>query len=84
MSKRRIPIKGTHDDDYRARANLIARLAAEIQDQDPHEVWDYLTVMPADELQRLLQIALAAIPVDKTVSQIFAWVDNLPVSKEAC
>jgi hypothetical protein len=84
MSQRRVPITGTRDDDYRARANLVASMAAEIQDEDPHEVWDYLTVMPAGEIQRLLQIALAAIPVDKTVAQIFDWVHDLPVAKEAC
>jgi hypothetical protein len=84
MSKRRVPISGTRAEDHTARAKLIARLAAEVQDEDPLEVWDYLTTLPGDEIQRLLQFALAAIPVDKTIHEIFGWVNDLPAAKEAC
>ncbi|WP_268950232.1 hypothetical protein [Mycolicibacterium pulveris] len=37
--------------------------------------------MPANELQRLMMVALAAIPVDRRVEDMFAWVCDLPVAK---
>lgn len=83
MSGQRLPISGVGDDDYRDRASLLCHLAAQVQDEDPHKVWDYLTVLPAVELQRLLQLALAAIPVDRTITEIFGWVYDLPATKEA-
>jgi hypothetical protein len=82
MSDRRVPITGTTERDYIARANLLAELAAQVQDEDPHRVWEYLTVLPAVELQRLLQLALAAIPVDRTMSEVFGWVLRLPAAQE--
>ena len=82
MSDRRVPITGTDDQDYLNRANLLAELAGQVQDEDPHATWDYLTTLPAVELQRLLQLALAAIPVDRKPSELFAWVYDLPASQQ--
>lgn len=83
LSRRRIPIEGVSDTAYDSRAFLVANLASQVQDEDPAVAWEYLTVLPADELRRLLQIALAAIPLDRTVDQIWAWVNALPAAKEA-
>ena len=82
MSERRVPITGTSEQNFLARANLVAELAAQVQDQDPHEVWEYLTCLPAVELQRLLQVALAAIPVDRNISDVYDWVLRLPAARE--
>jgi hypothetical protein len=84
MSGRRNPICGNSDDDYRARAALVCDLAEELQDRDPAALWDYLTVMPAAEIQRLLVIALAAVDIEgRTVDDIFGWVTRLPVAQVA-
>jgi hypothetical protein len=83
MSERRVPITGTADQDYLNRANLLAELAGQVQDDDPHQTWDYLTTLPAVELQRLLQLALAAIPVDRKPTELFGWVLDLPAAQEA-
>jgi len=83
MSKRRVPITGTTDQDFLNRANMLLELAAEVQDSDPHEAWDYLTTLPANEIQRLLQLALAAIDIDRKPSELFAWVIDLPAAQEA-
>lgn len=79
MSEQRLPVTGREPCDFRARATLVADLALQVRDEDPHLVWGYLTAMPADVVQELLQIALAAIPVEgKTVDEIWAWVTELP------
>ena len=75
-----IEIEG--EEGFRLReAQVIADLANQVQDEDPAIVWEVLTSMPADELQRLLVFALAAIPTDQTVDQMFAWVRQLPVAR---
>ena len=74
-------IDGLTDRDHEKRAKVIADLANQVQDEDPAIVWEVLTSMPADELQRLLVFALAAIPTDQTVDQMFAWVRQLPVAR---
>ncbi|MEX3655284.1 hypothetical protein ABFW14_08425 [Mycolicibacterium fortuitum] len=83
MSKLRTPITGTTDADYESRAHLIGNLATRIQDEDPHVVWEYLTALPAAELQRMLMVALAAIPVDQSIREMFGWVCELPAAKKA-
>lgn len=80
MSKQRTPITGMTDRDMMARANLLCSLACQVRDEDPRIVWDYLTTMPAVELQRMLQLALAAIPVDRKLHDVFDWVAELPVA----
>lgn len=81
MSNQRIPITGTTPTDYVSRARLVTNLAAQVQDADPGVVWHYLTALPAAELQRLTMVALAAIPVDQTVEEMFAWVSALPAAR---
>ncbi|AHY26957.1 hypothetical protein SEA_NAIRB_41 [Mycobacterium phage Nairb] len=83
MSEQRVPITGTSDDDYLARAQLVVSLAGQLADEDPHLTWDYLTALPAVEVQRLLVVALAAIPTDRTLNELFAWVANLPEARKA-
>ncbi len=73
-----VPITGLTADAHDRRAELIGHLAWRMKDEDPAAVWRYLTVLPADELQRLLMIALAAIPVDRSMDELFAWVEALP------
>ena len=55
----------------------------QVQDSDPQIVWDYLTALPADELQRLLMFALAGVPVDRHIDDIFGWVLELPAARLA-
>lgn len=81
LSRQHVPIDGHRDSDYIARAHLVATLACQVQDEDPSICWDYLTVLPANEIQRLLMIALAAVPVSQTVESMFSWVTQLPAAK---
>ena len=74
-------ISTTRPVDYRRRADVVLDLAHQMQDSDTAVVWDYLTAMPGDELQRLLVIALAAIDIDQPVDRIFGWVYDLPVAR---
>lgn len=81
MSRQRPPVKGTRPDDYEQRAETVAYLAHQVQDEDPAVVWNVLTATPADELQRLLVLALAAIDTAQTVDEMFAWVSELPAAR---
>jgi hypothetical protein len=81
MTDQHVPIVGHTATDYVSRAHLVTDLAAQVQDADPSIAWDYLTALPAAELQRLTMIALAGIPVDQTVSDIFGWVTELPIAR---
>lgn len=81
MSEQRVPITGDTPMDYVARAKLVANLASQVQDFDPAIVWSYLTALPGSELQRLMMVALAAIPLDKTVDEMFSWVTALPAAR---
>jgi hypothetical protein len=83
MSGQRIPVTGTSEQDYANRAALLLDLAATLQDEDPLSVWQYTASLPAVEIQRLLQLALAAIDIDRKPSELFAWVYDLPASQEA-
>jgi hypothetical protein len=81
MSDQHVFVSGHSSRDYIARAHVIADLADQVQDRDPALVWDYLTALPTEEVQRLLVIALAAVPVDKPVHDVWAWVCDLPAAK---
>lgn len=81
MSGQLIPVTGMTDHDHERRAHLVADLAWQVQDEDPRHVWAYLTALPAAEVQRLLVFALAAIPVDRRVEDLFGWVANLPSAR---
>lgn len=81
MTDQHTPITGTAPTDYLSRAYLVADLAEQVQDRDPAVVWDVLTATPAAELQRLLVIALAAVPIGQPVSETWGWVCDLPAAK---
>lgn len=81
MTYQRVPDLLLDEQAYETRARIVADLAAQVQDMDPALVWEYLTAMPAVEVQRLLVVALAAVPVDRTLSGMFAWVNDLPDAK---
>lgn len=81
VSGQRTPVTGFTATDYVSRAQLVASLAGQVQDEDPAVVFDYITALPVDELRRMLQIALAAVPVDKSVGEMFGWVCSLPAAK---
>lgn len=82
LSKRRVPYQSHQQSaaDYVGRAHIVANLAAMVQDEDPAVAWDYLTALPADELQRVAMLALAGIRIDQTVGEMYAWVADLPVA----
>lgn len=82
MSGQRAPITGTSNRDYERRAHTVLDLAWQVQDEDPTVVWTVLGVTEPDELRRLLMVALAGIPVDRTPAEVFAWVHQLPVATE--
>jgi hypothetical protein len=81
LSLQHTVITGDSPTAYVSRARLVANLAEQVQDFDPAIVWTYLDALPVNELRRLAMIALAAIPVDQTVEQMFGWVTELPAAK---
>lgn len=81
LSGQRVPVAGHSAADYERRAWTVVDLAGQVQDEDPALVWTYLTATPADELQRLLMIALAGMPLDRSIDQTFGWVVALPVAR---
>lgn len=82
MTREHVPITGYDDESYARRADLIGHLAWRMKDEDPAQIWTYLTALPAAEMQRLLMIALAAIPTDSPISDLFDWIYRLPVARE--
>lgn len=83
MTFQRRPIQGDTARDYFDRANLVANLAWQLQDEDPHIVYEYLTSLDPTELARLALIAMAGLPVgDQDVHEIWAWVHQLPVARQ--
>jgi hypothetical protein len=58
-------------------ADAALELAVMVRDEDPHLVWDTLCRLNRQPLQELLVVALAAIPVDKTSSEIFGWIEDM-------
>ena len=81
MSQQRIPIEGVSNQDHADRADILTDLACQVQDMDPRVVWDYLTCLPAVELQRLLMFALAAIDIEKSTDELWGWVKALPKAR---
>lgn len=57
MSEQHAPITGHTDQAMISKAQLVAKLAMRIQDEDPHQVWRYLTAMPGELVQEMLMIA---------------------------
>lgn len=82
LSQQPVPITGTEPRDFVRRANIVTSLAFQLQDEDPHLIWNYLTATPAAELQRLLMVALAAIDTNKTMSDLYGWVYDLPAANK--
>lgn len=82
LSGQYIPVTGHTPLDHEKRARAVLDLATQIQDENPAIVWTYLTATPAAELQRLLVIALAAIPITAPIEQIFGWVYQLPAASQ--
>ncbi|AVO21358.1 hypothetical protein SEA_CEPENS_48 [Mycobacterium phage Cepens] len=58
------PFEGRDEESMRERARIVACLAAEVQDSDPHQVWKYLGAVPPEFVRELLQVALAGLDVD--------------------
>lgn len=81
FSDQHTPITGHTATNYLSRGYLVADLAEQVQDRDINIVWEILTATPADELQRLLMLALAAVPTDKPLAEIYSWVTELPAAK---
>lgn len=83
LSFRPIPYPGDSHREFRGRALLVGELAAQLRDEDPWMLQVYLTSLPAEELQRLLVVALAAVDVDKPISELFDWVTDLTSESDA-
>lgn len=84
MSDQYMVVEGHDSSHYRRRALQVCDLAAQLQHSgDPRIVWDVLTTVPADELQRLAVIALAGINTDQAVEDVFGWVLELPAARWA-
>ncbi len=83
LSYQDVPRTGLSEDDWEARAKQIANLSWQLRDCDPQLTWAYLTAIPADELRRLMMVALAAVPIDDLgAADLFGWVEELPAAQE--
>ena len=81
MSKQPVMPSGGSDSDHERRATIVTDLACQLRDYDTRIVWDYLTALSPLELQRMLMIALAAVPVDSSMQNTFRWVMDLPIAQ---
>lgn len=82
LSYQRVARSGLTDRDWEHRAKQVTNLAWQLRECDPVLTWTYLTSLPADELQRLMVVALAAIPYeDLGVHDLFGWVEELPAAQ---
>ena len=59
-----LPVKGIHEEAMEERARIVACLASQVQEGESAHVWWYLTAVPAQFVQELLQVALAALNVE--------------------
>ncbi|QFG11111.1 hypothetical protein PBI_QUEENHAZEL_39 [Mycobacterium phage QueenHazel] len=84
MSRRAVAPSGLAPNDHVRRARMVMTMAWMLRDEDPAELWDWLTAIGADELQRLLVIALAAIDVEKSATELWEWVCALPLRDSDC
>lgn len=83
LSSQPIPPVGMGESEHRRRASIACQLAAQLRDQDPAITHAYLAVQERTELERLTVAALAAIPIDRPMSDIYEWVIGLPVAVES-
>lgn len=81
LSQQPVPARGLSHDAHRRRAGIVCQLAAQLRDEDPALVHHYIGVQSRDELERLLVVALAAIPTDRTLLEVFEWVTELPAAR---
>lgn len=59
------------------QADAALELACRLHDEDPQLVWETLELLDRQPLMELCVIALAAMPIDRPKSEIFAWVEGL-------
>jgi hypothetical protein len=56
-------------------ADTAMDLAVRLRDEDPARVWDALQRLEPDQVRELTMVALAGMPVDTPVSELFGWVE---------
>lgn len=76
---RHIP-ESLSDNDFVTRAQVVLDMAWQIQDGDPAIVQTWLASLSAEEVRRLMVIALAGLQTGSTVDDTFAWVTELPAA----
>lgn len=64
----------THCTALERTADHALDLACRLRDEDPQIIWDALTGLGRRDLQELAVVLLAALPIDKSKADIFAWV----------
>ncbi len=69
------------EEDLAVRARLVPRLGQMQQDEDPRLVWTYLSALKPMDLQIMLAAALAIVPTEGRIRDIFAWLYELPEVK---
>ena len=55
-------------------ATQAMNLAVMMRDEDPQLVWDVLTRLDDHQVRELAAVALAGLPVEGRVSEVFEWV----------
>lgn len=83
LSHQPLPATGYNPHDYERRAGTVALLAAQLRDEDPQGVYDYLRAQTHSELLVLCAVALAAINTDLKLSELYRWVMDLPAARFA-
>lgn len=60
--------------DLEAIARQAMNLAVMLRDEDPQLVWDCLCRLDEHQVRELAAVALAAMPVDRPLSEAFGWL----------
>lgn len=57
-----------------ATAKTATALAFRLRDENPRVTWEALSKLDRQELQELAVVLLAAVPIDQSLTDMFAWV----------
>lgn len=66
-----------HATELEKMADNAIKLACMQREQDPQIIWDTLANLERTTLQKLTVILLAAMPMDRSKSELFGWVYDL-------
>lgn len=72
----RFDVSDTRAQQLDRTADAVLDLACMVRDEDPQLVWDILCRLDRQPLQEMAVICLAAVPVERPKSELFAWIEG--------